>query len=560
MAVPSRILFDLVGIASLLKDRLLGVPIYQRSYSWEDEQIDDFWDDLRSAFAKSDPEYFLGTIVLTAEGLPGRAAIIDGQQRLATTAILLSAIRDEYIARADDRSDIVQSSYLADRDLGSGDISPHLTLNSDDDSYFRQLVIAGGDPTLIDQTKPSHVLLANAYEKLRGFVAATAADAGTEWAAKLSAWVTFLREQVRVIVVDVPTEADAFLIFETLNDRGADLTIADLLKNYLFGKAGTRLDTVRDGWMQSLGALDLSTEVSTFTVFLRHYWSSKYGATRERELYKSIKLQVTTEASAVSLVEELQRAASLYAAIQSSDHDFWLPFGTSGRANVETLLRLDLEQHRPLLLAAMQHFSPAELKLLLRSLVSWSVRGLIVGGIGGGSTEKAFCDAAVKIRSGDVKTVGEVRAELTSIIPTDDEFRSSFATARVPRAGLARYYLSALERSAAGTSEPELVPNDDEEQVNLEHILPKSSKRTDWPAFTDEQAKSFVHRIGNMALLAKGPNGRIGNKPWAVKQPILAASQLALTSGTAATTDWNMTAIDARQVELATRAVGVWPA
>src|SRR3954453_19740147 len=110
MVEKSRIDFALVGIGSLLKDRLLGVPIYQRSYSWQKDQISDYWSDLRSAFAKADPEYFLGTVVLTSEGLVGRHAIIDGQQRIATTAILLAAIRDEYKARGDDRSPIIQTT------------------------------------------------------------------------------------------------------------------------------------------------------------------------------------------------------------------------------------------------------------------------------------------------------------------------------------------------------------------------------------------------------------------------------------------------------------------
>lgn len=558
MTGSTRITFDLVGIASLLKDRTLGVPIYQRSYSWERAQIDDYWSDLQSAFAKSEPEYFLGTVVLTSENTSDRIAIIDGQQRLATTAILISAIRDEYVERADDRSNIIQASYLADRDLGTGELSPHLTLNSDDDSYFRQVVIAGDDPATIDRTKISHERLAQARSRLREHVQLTANDAGTEWASKLHAWVNFLKDQVRVIAVDVPTEADAFLIFETLNDRGADLTIADLLKNYLFGKAGARLDAVRDGWMQALGALDLNVEASTFTVFLRHYWSSRYGATRERELYKNIKEQISNETAAVALVEELQKSARLYAAIQSSDHDYWTPMGGTARDNVETLLRLDLEQHRPLLLAAMQHFTPTETKKLLRALVAWSVRGLIVGGIGGGSTEKAYCDAAVRIRAGESKSVADVRADLNTIIPTDDEFKASFAVARVSRAALARYYLSALQRGAEGKLEPELIPNENEDQVNLEHILPKNSKRPDWPEFTDEDAKNYVHRLGNMALLSKGPNGRIGNKSWSEKSPVLAKSVLSLTSEVAANPSWNKKTVEDRQRAQALSAVAIW--
>jgi hypothetical protein len=118
----------------------------------------------------------------------------------------------------------------------------------------------------------------------------------------LANWVEYLRESVRVIVVDVPTDADAFLIFETLNDRGADLTIADLLKNYLFRHAEDSLETVRDGWVRALGALEISAENSVFTSFLRHLWSSKYGATREKDLYASIKDRVTTRTQAIGLV------------------------------------------------------------------------------------------------------------------------------------------------------------------------------------------------------------------------------------------------------------------
>lgn len=559
MVEKSRIGFDLVGIGSLLKDRHLGVPIYQRSYSWQEDEIADYWTDLRSAFAKADPEYFLGTVVLTGEGLAGREAIIDGQQRIATTAILLAAIRDEYKARGDDRSPIIQSSYLADRDLDTGDIAPRLTLNSDDDSFFRRSIVSPEDDQDVERARRSHHYLAGAYAKLREYVKVAADDAGSEWAKKLSAWVFFVRDSVRVIVVDVPTEADAFLIFETLNDRGADLTIADLLKNYLFGRAGDRLDAVRDGWMQALGALDLTAEAGLFTVFLRHYWSSRFGATRERELYKSIKGHVTNAATAVSLVEDLQRAARFYSAMRSSDHEFWASYGNATRNNIETLLRLDLEQNRPLLLAAMQHFPKQELNKLLRGLVSWSVRGLIVGGIGGGVTERAYCMAAVKIRSGDLKTTEDVRAELSSIVPSDDEFERSFAVARVTRAALARYYLAALEARESGISDPELVANEDEEQVNLEHILPKNAGGEDWSAFSAEEAKAYVYRLGNMVLLAKGPNGRIGNKSWVVKKPVLEASQLALTKAAGERSEWTKAVIAARQQDLAEKALSTWP-
>lgn len=545
-------------VGHLLADRRLAVPIYQRSFSWSEEEISEFWTDIQDSFLAGG-EYFLGTIVLSKEGSTEADTVIDGQQRLATTAICCAAIRDEFERRGDARrAKIVQDDYLSAPHLESGEDVPRLRLNSEDNPFFERLVVSadGEDPA---PASSSHGLILAGLDQLRRLVRESAEAAGDEWEGRLLAWVEFLTERLRVIVVEVPTEADAFLIFETLNDRGADLTIADLLKNYLFGRAGDDLDTVRDGWMAALGALEMSAEDSLFTTFVRHFWSSKYGATRERLLYKSIKERVTTRVHAVDFSQELRGSARHYAAILNSEHESWADLGASSKENVESLARLDLEQIRPLLLAAMQHFSKKELKVTLRALVSWAVRGLVVGGIGGGKTERYYCQAAVSIRSGTTKTAEELQKELAEIVPTDDEFENAFAKARVTSARLARYYLIALERAEKGDPEPELVPNQNEEVVNLEHILPKNADAGDWPQFDEEQRKVWVHRIGNMALLQKEPNGRIGNKAWSVKRPILGQSKLELTKRVVEFSDWTSEEIEARQQELAKLASLAWP-
>src|SRR5262245_38073385 len=127
--------FALQGIATLLSERGLAVPIYQRSYAWTRDEIEEFWTDLRSAFSESESEYFLGTLVLTRQGQPPRDSIIDGQQRLATTLILLAAIRDEYKIRGDEKRGSIVQAFLSIPDLQSGDEMPRLSLNSED-AYF----------------------------------------------------------------------------------------------------------------------------------------------------------------------------------------------------------------------------------------------------------------------------------------------------------------------------------------------------------------------------------------------------------------------------------------
>jgi hypothetical protein len=544
---------------NVLQDKALAVPIYQRSYSWTADEIDDFKTDLATAFAQTDSEYFLGTIVLSAEGTAARLTIVDGQQRLATTTMLLAAIREEYGRRGDaKRAEIIHGRFLAKADLDSGTDVPQIRLNSEDDHFFQDLVVTPSDPPPVPQ-RGSHKLIASAYESLQEFVGAAAANVGAEWDQRLRAWVKFVEDALLAIVVIVPTESDAFLIFETLNDRGADLTIADLLKNFLFGRAGSQLDQVRDRWVASLGALEMTAENATFVTFLRHYWSSKHGATRERELYKSIKARIVSEGQAVDFADELQKAARLYAALLNPEHEFWGNLGTGTKEALETLLRLDLEQIRPLLLAGMQHFTDGEVKKLIRAAVAWGVRGLIFGGIGGGTYERRYCEAAVKIRNGDIKSVDELFAQLSDLIPSDEEFASAFGVARVPRGTLARYYLYALDRGKNGQTEPELVPNQDEEKVNLEHVLPKNPTDGEWTDFSAEQKRDFLYRLGNMALLQKGPNGRIGNKPFTYKQPILAASALLWTQDAGGRAGWTTDIIAARQQDMASLAVAVWP-
>lgn len=547
------------AIGHVLADRRLAVPIYQRSYSWDEDQVTEFWNDLLGAILNRS-DYFIGNVVLSEQGTEGAYTIIDGQQRLATTQIIYAAIRDTYAQQGDDRrARIVQDKYVSSPDLETGDDIPRLRLNSDDSPYYRRTIVEGENPGDVPQLKPSHRLIQDSYSILRASVQAEVDRVGSDWPSLLTQWTKFLEEQVRIVIVDVPSEADAFLIFETLNDRGADLTVADLLKNYLFGRAGEDLDSVRDAWVGALGALEMSAENSLFTTYIRHLWSSMHGVTRERLLYKGIKSRITSRVHAVDFSQTLLESARLYAAILNSDHEFWSELGTETKRNIEALIRLDLEQMRPLLLAIMQYFSPTELKKALRALVSWGVRGLIVGGIGGGKAEKAYCDSAVEVRAGRATTTRALLGTLSAIVPTDEEFQASFSKARVTKSRLARYYLVALEKTEKGEPEPELVPNEDENQVNLEHILPKKPTLADWPEFPPDDQAVWVHRLGNMALLQKGPNDRIGNKPWSIKKPILQASSLILTSKAGAETAWTKETINDRQDELAALAVVTWP-
>src|SRR6266852_451461 len=93
MADPAQ--FDHDRLGHLLSDRLLKVPRFQRRYSWQEEHVAEYWADIERARSAGD-SYFMGTVVLASDtGDENRKLIIDGQQRIMTTAVLLTAIRDQ---------------------------------------------------------------------------------------------------------------------------------------------------------------------------------------------------------------------------------------------------------------------------------------------------------------------------------------------------------------------------------------------------------------------------------------------------------------------------------
>jgi len=552
--------YDYMGIGAVIETRRLEVPRFQRSYSWLYDEVTEFWDDLAAAIERDDPEYFLGTIILSASEAAGRDVVIDGQQRLATTSMLLAAIRDAFRDLGEDtRADMIQAKYLASEDLTSLTPEPHLALNKYDDNCFRKAVIVEGGSA--EPKRDSHARLLETNDELLSWVMTivVAAPSPSDATKDLIRWATYVGDRARVMLVTVPTIARVFLVFETINDRGRDLTVADLLKNYLFSVASGRVDSVEAHWTTAASGFEAADSNVSLVVFVRHFWSSYKGRVREKELFSSIKRDVRTEQEAVDFAEMMETAADQYGALLGSDYDYWSDLGRSAGANVETLLRLGLEQNRPLLLAAMREFDKRELHKLLHALVSWSVRGLIVGGIGGGTAERVYCEAAQRISDRRMLTVSQTFDVLKPIIPADDVFKSVFAQYSTNKPQLARYLLLALERAQVGDTEPEMVPNDDVDAVNLEHVLPQRPDATEWPAFHQEDLGAWAKRIGNMALLRKSENKRIGNKSYPLKRPALAASSLKLTASAAKADEWSPQTVTVRQAHLAELALVAWP-
>lgn len=545
----SEIKYEFTGIGSLIKNRNLKVPIHQRPFSWQEDHVDALLNDIKSNF--NEEEYFLGTVVLT--GNDSQNEIVDGQQRITTVSLIYACIRDFFANEKD--SDDIQTKYLSTYDIRTKEYMPKLELSQQDNDFFRNLIINKVVETKIQRA--SNQKIKSAYDLIKESIQKLL-DNNNNDENILIDWKEFIDEKLKIVAITVPNDTNAFTIFETLNDRGLALAQVDLLKNYLYSKANTRLDEVQKSWIELVSKIESEDETLLLT-YIKHFWFTYYYFVRERnnELFKSIKSDIKTSTSVTTFVNNLKNDVDVYLAILNHNSSFWDNYDNLCRSHIETLNYFNLEQYRPLVFAILKKFTPEEVKKALKLIVSWLVRNLIVGAMGGGTLEKAYADKAKAIFSSSIKTAAELRDSLISIIPQDEVFREQFKIATVSQAKNARYYLSSIENHKRGKQHPELLVNLNPDSVNLEHVLPQNPEGN-YPTFTDEQHSAYYKRIGNLTLMKTKENNDFKSSKFSDKKTKYAESELWITNSLSSLSEWNINEINNRQVELAELAIETW--
>jgi uncharacterized protein with ParB-like and HNH nuclease domain len=204
------------------------IPVFQRDYTWDAEtQCAQLWRDvLRAARAGGEHGHFLGSIVYVATGdsLAGftRWLLIDGQQRLTTLTLLLTALRDhirdtKWVGGENDPTPKRIDAYFLKNVQEEGDREQKLVLRRHDQATLRALI----DGKELPGDASEHIR--DNYNFFREqLIAADPADV--------------YRGVSRLLIVDVALDRqtdDPQLIFESLNSTGVDLSQSDLIRNFI---------------------------------------------------------------------------------------------------------------------------------------------------------------------------------------------------------------------------------------------------------------------------------------------------------------------------------------
>jgi hypothetical protein len=566
MARSTLLNTDTEDLKELLSNgKSYSVPPYQRDYSWKDEHWEDLWEDLMTIEANRE-DHYMGALVLES-GERKQFRIIDGQQRMATLSILILACADylyelakEGVEPAEnrERAELLEGRYVGSKDEASLRITPKLKLNNNDDDFF-QLNLAQRKPPQggVRGLRDSERLLWECFQFFKRKVQEkfSRKKKGEDVAGFVSEVVT---ERLVFISVRVQDQLSAYTVFETLNARGLELTETDLLKNYLLSLADRLSKSQMDPVLRQWARITARVGIASFPDFLRHHLNSHREYVRQKQLFKTIKRDVTTLDHVFALLDRLEKDAAWFEALSDFSSQFWLDY-QGAREQVRALNLFNVSQFTPLVLAAKDVFTaPQDLVEILRYCAVLSVR---FNGVGRRSThilEEIYNRAALEVRRGTATTLAAVRQALRPIYVPDDEFEADFSALRLRNRSTSgkrlRYLLAKIEKQLSGAD-----VNDEGMTATVEHILPENPSEVGWEQFTAEAHERSYERVGNYSLLERGLNGQqAGNAAFAQKQHVYGQSQYRTSKELAQYSDWTEETIAKRQGEMAKVAKSIW--
>lgn len=600
---------DKASLDDLLRNEIYFVPRFQREYAWNEVHCEFLWSDVIAA-ASNDADHFMGSVLVCKEfvdqreppeGIDARAVryLIDGQQRLVTLLIFLAGIRDQLQkdGGADKTNkDAIEeiSRYLkaAGRWQRGGGVSVERVVLNDEPAraVFQHLLGLESKPAAKPGRPRAHLTRLRKASEFFARKLDEYAQAGSD---PLDLLNTVLN-QLFFVRVEVGSDTDAFTVFESLNSRGADLQVADQVKNLVMGRAA-RLAQEKGGPTDLDKDVDRNWSEMTKTIqdamndrlaaFLRHFWIAEHEFVREAELYRAISAIIRKEypnkpASAKALrtlAEDLREAAAQYVWLWTGkgedlpDVDKYAP----ARENLAGLAAFAATQALPVLLAAMRHGASADDFVKLARAAETTVIRRSMAHQPGNQIEKATGGWCREIRENGaspaaIALVIEGLLELAASGQTEETFREAEVSS-----DRARHLLLRIENVIRKGQAKELFAFD-LATIDVEHVLPKSPTEEKWPVAAwggrDGQV-SMEDRLGNFALWASAPNRGIKNaafnchqatpnkaKPTCCKRHAYLNSDVVLTKRIAQDfEEWGSVELAERQQTLAEAAGAIWP-
>lgn len=558
---------DTLEVRKLLSGQIQYiVPLFQRAYVWEvNKQVKQLFDDIKEIFedgqdsrsedlsdhdkSHSFKSHFLGSIVTLpiphSVGSISKYQLIDGQQRLTTLIILLTALRDSIRAKnvhdlceAHEVAAQIEEQYLINKYRKEKEHYRLIPTSLDMEALF----------FLVDEKKLESQYETSLLVKAYQYFFKKLKEYSLE---ELFLINNVCTEYLLIVNITLDEKDNPYVVFESLNGKGQPLAHTDLIKNYLFMQIA---DVQKQNELHETTWFFVQEHLGKhFNDFIKDHWMYQTGKRiNDRDLYQFICSELNNSQKVESYLKALVTYAEYYKKfidpkleennkISHYFHDFLMlnnsviyPFllGCYYLYDIEKKLT---EEDFITILSRIESF------LVRRYICNIQTRGL--NGIFAGLLKKIL-----ERLPEDFESAAFLKTFTTLLIqkeyPSDSQFKEQFIRHPIYHKGqhYARFLLQMIERQKHANKEINILNN----ALTIEHVMPQT--RNDAWEISETMHSEWVHTIGNLTLT--GYNSELSNKAFSEKLKIYKESKLGLNQYFAGVQTWGIAEIQERAEHL----------
>ena len=579
--------------SELLQKGLFDVPWHQRRYDWEEEDVIALLLDIEEAVREKRRCYFVGAVIVVQVS-EGKWQINDGQQRMVTVSLVCAALCRRFAEETGD----AQREGLALRllfDLGRSQVAklesaehyrPRIAVSEDDNVRYKQMI--RGNSIGADGK------LTAAWRVIDGFLGA--ANEGRRW----ERYFDYLLEHLEVACLSVPRDIDPNAVFETINCRGKPLDDLDLIRNFIYSHFNAddeteRRKTVHRSLERVLQVFPVTKTRNKAEEYTRCRLQCRFGFLSKDHLYRDVRKRMREEAAVprfrdrqsdyvFDLATEVtrERDVELYRRLTTPTaspefvREFEARSGTTGSPRKLSVYLRELKEYsvtHTLVFALMAKYveeSDGRRQRRVARLVSKNLgrlatvvlRTAFVSKFEPSRFERGFADFAEEIYSSKGVADGEFAHFLRECdrseqnVLDDGQFETIMGSAQMRGSQKIKALLLGINR--AGRPDADAL---NDANCSVEHVLPRGLEH--WPTWTEfacVDPSEWVHRVGNLTLMARTdnrPGGRF-NGSFEGKAEVFLESSVGITRAIGSGEPWSPKEIERRQREMAKQAVRVW--
>lgn len=539
-------------LEDIFKDNmLLKVPIFQRDYSWTKNNWKELLDDIVRG-KKENINHYMGSVVLVQN--KNYIEIIDGQQRITTINILLLALINNFNKLIEagidskgnkERVEIISELIFSKNGLRNLSKQNRLELNEKNNIIYSEYISKCNVPENIKDNEYSNKLLIECFKYFTNKIEETCINVTNDDSEQIENLIDlyeYICEKLIFVEIKATDYGNAYVIFETLNDRGLDLAVTDLLKNYLFSKVSKskhrKVIKYWDNITNDIGEKNICK-------FIRHHWNSYNSTITEKELFKALKKEINTENDCMEYLKDLSECSQIYKEFDNCEAKIWNN-DDQIKKYVKQMSLYNVDLCYPVLLATMRNIKNDNIKRKLFKLCSIISFRYIIISKGQVNDLESFYNKLCKkiVVEKDNLKVEDLQLDYKVFLVSKEVFVSKFIDKKITSKRNKKLIMSILEEYEKNKGY-NIIKNS-----TIEHILPENYT-DEWDEIFENEGKEYRYKLGNYCLLEKSINNEIGNQNFEYKKQKYSASNYSIKQESEKINRWDKESLYKRQKKMA---------